>query len=176
MDRSSKRTAADVERSRLYYLNNKERILRKAKEYRQANPEKCRQWKRAWKKKNPEKFKEMMRASKKRSRSTPRGRVDSRIRERLREYFESGVSLARIQERLGYTMEDLARHLERQFLPGMSWENRREWHIDHIVPLSSFSYSSPADPEFKAAWALTNLRPLWARANASKGAKRTLLL
>jgi 5-methylcytosine-specific restriction endonuclease McrA len=50
------------------------------------------------------------------------------------------------------------------------------WHIDHIIPISSFSFSSPEDPEFKAAWALTNLRPLWAAQNISKGAKREVLL
>src|SRR3546814_3330220 len=36
---------------------------------------------------------------------------------------------------VGYTVADLMAHLERQFLPGMSWDNRGEWHIDHIRPL-----------------------------------------
>lgn len=63
-----------------------------------------------------------------------------------------------------------------QFLPGMSWDNMAEWHIDHILPLASFSYASASDPEFRAAWALTNLRPLWSAENMQKGAKRVLLL
>ena len=67
-------------------------------------------------------------------------------------------------------------HLERQFLPGMTWGNRGEWHIDHIVPLASFTFTSPDDPEFRAAWALTNLRPLWAKDNIRKSAKRTHLI
>src|SRR3546814_3594325 len=33
---------------------------------------------------------------------------------------------------VGYTVADLIAHLERQFLPGMSWDNRGEWHIEHI--------------------------------------------
>lgn len=40
---------------------------------------------------------------------------------------------------LGYSMADLRFHLERQFLPGMTWSNYGEWHVDHIVPVASFS-------------------------------------
>ena len=75
-----------------------------------------------------------------------------------------------------YTLEELMTHLERQFKPGMTWENKGEWHIDHIVPRSSFEYESPDDPEFKQAWALTNLRPLWAIDNIRKNATREFLL
>src|SRR3546814_9626669 len=66
--------------------------------------------------------------------------------------------------------------LERQFLPGMSWDNRGEWHIDHIRPLCAFEFTSPDDPQFREAWALTNLRPLWARDNLRKGGRLDLLL
>jgi len=75
-----------------------------------------------------------------------------------------------------YTIDDLIRHLERQFLPGMSWANRHQWHIDHIVPIAQFSFETPECPGFKAAWALSNLRPLWRRQNQMKSAKRTHLL
>lgn len=75
-----------------------------------------------------------------------------------------------------YTLEELMAHLERQFLPGMSWDNKGDWHIDHIIPRSSFEYESPDDPEFKQAWALTNLRPLWAVDNIRKNASRQFLL
>jgi hypothetical protein len=77
---------------------------------------------------------------------------------------------------VGYTATDLMRHIERQFLPGMSWDNMSAIHIDHIVPLSSFNFSTPDDPDFKAAWALSNLRPLFADENLRKHAKRTHLL
>ena len=75
-----------------------------------------------------------------------------------------------------YSLEDLIIHLERQFLPGMSWDNRGDWHIDHIVPLASFNFETPDDPEFKAAWALSNLRPWWAKDNMQKSAKRLYLV
>lgn len=77
---------------------------------------------------------------------------------------------------LGYSRQELMNHLERQFLPGMSWENYGEWHVDHIQPLSSFRFTGRDCPEFKAAWGLSNLRPLWARDNILKKDSRTHLL
>jgi hypothetical protein len=75
-----------------------------------------------------------------------------------------------------YSLDELMAHLERQFLPGMSWENKGKWHIDHIVPLASFKFETPSDDGFQAAWALSNLRPLWGRDNIRKSAKRLYLL
>lgn len=77
---------------------------------------------------------------------------------------------------VGYTKAELARHIERQFLEGMSWTNPREWHIDHILPVSSFCFASYTDPSFKACWALSNLRPLWAKDNLEKQDKILFLL
>lgn len=76
----------------------------------------------------------------------------------------------------GYTTDELMAHLARQFTKRMSWQNMGKWHIDHIVPLASFRFDGPDDPNFKAAWALTNLRPLWRPKNLSKGAQRLTLL
>jgi hypothetical protein len=72
---------------------------------------------------------------------------------------------------VGYTLYDLKRHLEARFLPGMSWENYGAWHIDHIRPRASFTYTSPEDDAFKQCWALDNLQPLWAEDNIRKGHK-----
>lgn len=75
-----------------------------------------------------------------------------------------------------YTVEELRAHLERQFLRGMGWHNAGEWHIDHIIPVSSFNYTSPDDLEFKRCWALANLRPLWGRDNIRKSNRVETLL
>lgn len=75
------------------------------------------------------------------------------------------------EEIVGYTVADLRAHLEERFLPGMSWDNRREWHIDHKLPLASFTFTGPTDPEFRRAWSLDNLQPLWREQNQQKHAK-----
>lgn len=100
-------------------------------------------------------------------------RMSRGIRGSLQGTKKGGVSWL---ELVPYTLDELRLHLERQFTKGMSWENMGEWHIDHIVPLASFSISSAADPEFGRAWSLTNLRPLWARENLAKRDRRLTLL
>lgn len=103
--------------------------------------------------------------------------LTDRIRRGINMSLAKGVKRGRSWEALvGYTTADLARHIERQFTRGMSWENRDRWHIDHIVPLKSFSYEAPEDPEFRAAWALSNLRPLWKPANEEKQGRRFHLI
>jgi len=74
---------------------------------------------------------------------------------------------------VGYTIHDLKNHLEKQFKDGMSWQNKEKWHIDHIIPISVFNFSSPEHIDFKRCWALENLQPLWAKDNKIKHAKIT---
>lgn len=70
---------------------------------------------------------------------------------------------------LGYTFEELRRHIESQFKDGMSWDNRSEWHIDHIKPISVLVNEGVTDP--RVINALSNLQPLWASENFSKNNK-----
>lgn len=139
----------------IYKANNKQKIAASKKAYREANPESVR------------------REGEKR-RTCPKYKIEATIRARLhRAIAKNG---ARTFDLLGYTSEQLKAHLERQFTKGMTWGNYGEWHIDHILPLASFSYSSASDPDFRAAWSLPNLRPLWADENQSKSSKRLTLL
>lgn len=108
--------------------------------------------------------------------SDPSWRISAHMKTMMHRGLSGGKQGQSWREFVPYTLQELMDHIERQFLPGMTWENRTEWHIDHIVPLSSFSFTSPEDADFKAAWALTNLRPLWAKDNMRKSAKRTHLL
>ncbi len=163
-----------AEFSARYYANNKEAAKESRQRWIAANPAKHRQVLRSWYERNRAK---VAKAARERRNSSPAKvlhcRVSSRIRQQLRERknWASTVGI------VGYTMEELRQHLERQFLRGMSWENMGQWHIDHIVPLSSFTGIDSFDsPELKAAWALPNLRPMWAQDNRKKYANRTHLL
>lgn len=101
--------------------------------------------------------------------------VSSRIAQSLQSLGASKRSRS-WEQVVGYTLADLRKHLERQFVGRMSWANYGKWHIDHIVPVSSFDVTSADDDAFRACWALTNLRPLWARENLKKHATRVYLI
>lgn len=72
-------------------------------------------------------------------------------------------------ELLGCTVDELKRHLQIQFRPGMTWDNYGEWHIDHIRPCASFDLTDPEQQ--RQCFNFKNLQPLWAKDNLSKGAK-----
>ena len=76
-----------------------------------------------------------------------------------------------VHQVLGYTIADLRRHLERQFTKGMTWDRftSGDIHIDHITPKSLFDLNN--EQEIKACWCLSNLRPMWAKDNLTKGSK-----
>ncbi len=69
---------------------------------------------------------------------------------------------------VGYTLNELKEHLEKQFHPGMTWDNYGQWHADHIKPSSSFQIIGLECDEFKSCWSLNNLQPLWAKDNIEK--------
>lgn len=74
----------------------------------------------------------------------------------------------RTRNMLGYTVDDLRKHLEAQFADGMSWQNygkkAGQWSIDHIRPISSFPLTSSVS-EINA---LSNIQPLWHNENCRK--------
>lgn len=73
---------------------------------------------------------------------------------------------------LGYSAEQLIAHLEKQFLPKMTWKNIGKWHIDHIIPLDT----GESVGDIISLNHFTNLRPIWAKDNLSKGPKRVFLI
>lgn len=106
----------------------------------------------------------------------PALRLNGNMARSMNKYLR-GAKGSHWEDLIGYSFTELKDHLERQFRKGMTWDNYgSHWHVDHIVPASSFKFTSPADPEFKACWALTNLRPLWKPDNIKKRNNRTHLL
>ena len=84
----------------------------------------------------------------------------------------NGIKESKSWETLvNYSLEDLKLHLEKQFTNGMSWENYGEWHIDHILPISSFNIQDYNDEYFQKCWSLENLQPMWAVENIKKSNK-----
>ncbi len=64
---------------------------------------------------------------------------------------------------LGCNYEELRLHLEKQFQPGMNWNNygngKDKWSIDHIKSVCNFDLTNEEDR--KKCYHYTNLQPLW---------------
>ncbi len=74
----------------------------------------------------------------------------------------------RTYEILGCSWEFFKGYIEAKFQDGMTWENRGEWEIDHIVPVSSAS----TEEEVLKLNHYKNLQPLWKWQNREKGANQ----
>jgi len=72
---------------------------------------------------------------------------------------------------VGYTFDDLLKRLNKTMPEGYTWDNylNSELHIDHIIPISKFNFTTSRDADFKRCWALDNLRLLPAEENLRKG-------
>ena len=70
---------------------------------------------------------------------------------------------------LGYSEKEYISHITSQFTDNMSWENRKSFEIDHIIPIDFYLKNKIYDP--KIINALSNLRPITMQENRSKGNK-----
>lgn len=147
-----------------------------ARKWSIKNPEKQKEMTRSWRERNPERMRAIWREMAERKRRSPAYRIHSRISNQIWNVLRNRKDCRPAFGLVGYDVDELKSHLERQFVRGMGWHNMGDWHIDHIVPLSSFTITGPDDPELRRAWALPNLRPLWAADNLAKKDKRTSLL
>lgn len=149
--------------------SNPDKRLAKNQRWSAANPGRATELARRWQQENPDRH----RANQRRYVERPAIRLHRSMRERMAKCFRGTL---RTFDRLGYTRDQLMAHIERQFASGMSWQNYGDWHVDHIRPLASFTITGEDCPEFKAAWCLSNLRPLWAAENLAKRAKNLFLV
>jgi len=138
------------EDAKRYYAKNKKRLIAIGKRYRKANPHVA-----------------SARSKRKRQENVVfaiTGRSRCRVRNALagRGTAKAASTFALI----GCSPDSLALWLERQFEPGMTWDNRSEWHIDHIIPCNAFDMTDAMQQEI--AFHFSNLRPLWAKKNTVK--------
>lgn len=100
------------------------------------------------------------------------GKLPKNLRRRLTCAIRGNYRAGSAVRDLGMSISDFRVHFATKFEPGMTWENWGEWHIDHIRPLASFDLTDRA--QLLQAVHHTNLQPLWADANRSKGAKSSI--
>lgn len=136
-------------------------------DWKQKNPEQNKAANQDWKQRNPEYHKEY---NCQRRKVDPAFRIAETLRARMQGALNGTCKSARTMKLVGCTIKFLMEYLEAQFLPGMSWENYgSKWHVDHSQPCSSFDLTDPAQQ--RQCFHYSNLQPMWAADNISKGAK-----
>lgn len=136
--------------------------------------QKIREAEAARRRKNPAKQREKQRTQSARRRADPVGGFALRASKLIRITLLKGSwkKPAKTESILGCTMDEFRSMIERQFQPGMSWSNMGEWHLDHIVPISTARTQAEAEALSRAG----NFRPLWAKDNLEKSNSVIFLL
>lgn len=170
------------------YSENPEKFRRRSRNYRNKNLGQCRERLAIWRKNNPEKANagntrrtalwRILNPEKNRRQRTeyarkirenPLQRLLECLRSRIHQALHGKSKSARTVELLGCSIEEFKKHIEKQFVPGMSWETRCFWEIDHIRPCAVFNLQD--SEQQKLCFHYSNLRPLWRGVNRRKGAK-----
>ena len=155
-----------------WYSENREKLDVKNKEWRKQNPDKIRMIEKRYKEKDPIKWRNIFRKWEFRTyHNNLKYRLNQILSSNIRRSLKHNKNGRKWEKLIGYTCEELMKHLEKQFTNGMSWNNYGQWHIDHKIPISVFNFNKPEHIDFQRCWALSNLQPLWAKDNNEKRAK-----
>lgn len=170
------------ERALKYYHLNPTKSNQRSREWTRKNLEKRKAYNAAYYASHPVEYaahrknylkthqKEISAHMMRRYHSDPMYRLKMNLRARIADAFRVRCwhKNARSPEILGTDMVGAKTWIESQFKPGMSWENRHLWHIDHKVPLCSAN----TPEELIKLCHHRNLQPLWEIENRRKAGKQ----
>jgi len=151
----------------IYYEENRDRIKAINAKYYEANKEKLNAQQAKYNAKNKVRLNFCAAKSKKEKiRTDPIFAMSCRVSHLMRQSLKSKghTKNSRTSKILGCSAFEFYIHIERQFTKGMNWENRSEWHLDHIIPISS----AETEEEILRLNNYLNLRPMWAKENLKK--------
>ena len=172
-------------KDKTYYDANRDKKKAYGKAYREANIDKIKVNSKAYREANIDKIKaygeayydaniDKINAQKKayqnnRIKTNIQYKLSRRLRSRLYHALQGNYKNGSAVTDLGCSISELKMYLESKFQTGMTWDNWsfEGWHIDHIVPLASFDLTDRK--QLLLACHYTNLQPLWAIDNLSKG-------
>lgn len=172
-----------VFRNKIYYESHKKKSKIQCKAYREMHKGERKIYDEAYRRKNKKRRKayddthriRINICQSKRRKADPAFKLNCCISNAIRISLKGNKAGKHWELLVGYTLEKLKKHLEKQFINGMIWENygKEGWEIDHIIPISVFNFTKSEHSDFKKCWALKNLQPLWAKENVVKSNKLT---
>jgi len=161
VSKRKRKYCSDTCNTNAYRERHKNIINARSRKYNKNNRDKRTAHNREWCKNNRDKVIEY--------RERIENRIKANLRSRLSRAVKRQLKGGSAVKDLGCSIGELRSHLEDKFTEGMSWDNYGKWHIDHIKPLDIFDLTNSED--LKVACHYSNLQPLWATDNLSKGAK-----
>ena len=153
-----------------YFEKNKEKIYAKQKEYKEKNKQKVAEYLKDYRQKNKERINiQVIRKYSNDIQFKLKVLLSNRVRKSLKN--QNILKKTKTVKLIGCSWQEARDHLQSQFKEGMTWENHGKygWHIDHIIPCSSFDLTDPEQQ--KKCFHYTNIQPLWWHENLSKGNK-----
>jgi len=156
--------------SKKWYVTHSEKVKINSRRYRKNNPEKVKVYMPAWRRTHLEQARATHRRYNKKRRTNFINKFLDNIRNNVCKCLKGTKNWQHTEDLLGYTFEQLQKHMQSLWVSGMSWNNygKGGWHVDHIFPESKLVITGPNDPTFKFLWSLKNLQPLWESDNILK--------
>ena len=137
-----------------------------------CEPSRRKVWDDKYRRSNPDTFRKSQRDYKRRRyKEDPEYRLQMQLRSRLSKAIGRASDVTAAISQCGCTLPELLDRIEAQFPPGMSWEDRSAWHVDHIFPLNAIDKHDRRQVIAACNW--RNLRPVWAVENWRKNDKVT---
>jgi len=151
---------------REYYLANKEKLTAYARKWRLENKELNYKIIKDWGEKNKDHIREYKRQwnrNKLKNNETyyVHSRFASLMRNHMSKYIKEGKGNSSWVNFVDYDADELLEHLGDNLL-------KKGFQIDHIIPVSAYSFNSYGDSEFKKCWSLRNLRVISSSENNKK--------
>lgn len=155
--------------NKLWALNNKEKVKEQKQEYQSKHKDRYLKNTQEWRKNNPERERQnRQKYTKNRRKTDPDYRLKCLLRGSLNTYIknENGRKYASVLKLLGCDILTFKKYIERQFEPGISWDNRKSFQLDHISPCACYDFTIFKDQ--KLCYHYTNYRPLSPKQNHIK--------
>lgn len=157
-----------------WYKKNKDVRIVAIKKYRAKFPELCKARRQRWEQENKARINFTRKLRFQVNINARLGRnLRKRVRDAIKQRKPSCKKFGSTFELLGCSVSEVRLHLEKQFQPGMSWDNYGSgddrWSIDHIIPVIAFDLTDSFQQ--KACFHYTNLQPLWCLENSRKATR-----
>ena len=149
--KSDKIYRGNLRESNLYKKNKREEYLRNIETYKNYTKNRVRDYKKE--------YSDLRKSDIRTFKYSLRNRIYQAFKYRKTNKDKSTSKL------LGCSFECAKKHIEIQFDDKMNWKNYGKWHIDHIKPLAK----AKTKKQLEDLCHYSNLQPLWAEDNLSKG-------